>query len=172
MNQNSSPSISAVVAEFEPPLLRYATRVLGDAHAARDVVQEVFLRLCDQESAALNGKLPRWLYTVCRNCAIDVRRKSRRVPLGSGVGEESAIEAAIDGSASPARSLEKSEARSKALELLDQLPEDQRECISLRLHADLGYKEVAALTGYSVTNVGFLIHVGLKAIREKMATAE
>ena len=41
--------IREAVARFEGPLAIYATRLLGDAESARDVVQDTFLRLCSQE---------------------------------------------------------------------------------------------------------------------------
>ena len=42
--------IREAVARFEGPLALYATRLLGDAESARDVVQDTFLRLCSQEA--------------------------------------------------------------------------------------------------------------------------
>ena len=64
---------------FEGPLLLYAGRLTGDAERARDVVQDTFLKLCRQRRADVAARLAEWLYTVCRNAAIDVRRPSRGV---------------------------------------------------------------------------------------------
>ena len=70
--------VRSAVARFERPLTQYAMHVLGgDLERARDLVQEVFLRLCDQEQDAVESHLAEWLYTVCRNLAIDARRKAR-----------------------------------------------------------------------------------------------
>src|SRR5437660_1477623 len=44
--------IQSAVLQFEPPLILYAARILGDIDRARDVVQETFLRLCGQIRAA------------------------------------------------------------------------------------------------------------------------
>ncbi|HVW37914.1 MAG TPA: sigma factor, partial [Pirellulales bacterium] len=70
MNGNSpeTPSdwLRSVVARYEGPLVRYAARITGDAERARDVVQDTFLRLCEQDRAELDGRLAQWLYTVCR----------------------------------------------------------------------------------------------------------
>ena len=59
--------VRGAVARFEGPLTLYAARLLGDAEAARDVVQETFLRLCVQDRAAIEPRLAEWLFTVCRN---------------------------------------------------------------------------------------------------------
>src|SRR5215207_2530212 len=80
------------VSRYERPLVLYALRIVGDAERARDVVQETFARLCDKPPARVdgnaNGELGQWLYTVCRNAALDVRRKEKRVmPMVDAVAE-------------------------------------------------------------------------------------
>ena len=67
------------VARFEGPLLLYAVRLLRDAETARDVVQDTFLKLCASEFASIDGHLAEWLFTVCRNRALDVLRKENRM---------------------------------------------------------------------------------------------
>src|SRR5688500_16048837 len=63
----------------ERPLIRYAKWLLGDLESARDVVQETFLRLCREDPARLEGHLAPWLFTVCRNLALDARKKAARM---------------------------------------------------------------------------------------------
>ena len=67
--------IYEVVERYERPLVRYAARLLGDVEHARDVVQDTFLQLIRQDHSKLDGRLPEWLFTVCRNRALDVRKK-------------------------------------------------------------------------------------------------
>src|SRR3954454_8070550 len=71
--------VREAVVRFEGPLLLYASRLLGDAETARDVVQDTFLRLCGQDRAAVGDHLAEWLFTVCRNRALDVLRKEHRM---------------------------------------------------------------------------------------------
>ena len=65
--------------QFEGPLVRYAQRITGDLEAARDVVQDTFLKLCREDPATVDGHLSQWLFTVTRNRALDVHRKERRM---------------------------------------------------------------------------------------------
>jgi RNA polymerase sigma-70 factor (ECF subfamily) len=53
--------------------------------------------------------------------------------------------------------------------LLGRLPENQGEVLRLRFQHQLTYKQIADVTGLSVSNVGFLIHTGLKSLRERFA---
>src|SRR5438477_8516560 len=68
-----------VLKEHEGPLLRYATRLTGNLDRARDIVQDTFLKLCREKPERLNSHLPEWLFTVCRNRALDVMRKESRM---------------------------------------------------------------------------------------------
>src|SRR5687767_15842276 len=63
----------------ERSLIRYAKWLLGDLDAARDVVQETFLRLCREDPARVEGHVAPWLFTVCRNLALDARKQAARM---------------------------------------------------------------------------------------------
>ena len=65
--------VESAQAEFEGPLTGYAAGLLaGDWERARDVVQDTFIKLHRQDPELIRGRLKSWLYTVCRNRAIDV----------------------------------------------------------------------------------------------------
>ncbi|MDB6070799.1 MAG: polymerase sigma factor, sigma-70 family, partial [Verrucomicrobiales bacterium] len=68
------------VAEFESMLTGYAYNLTGDLEMARDVVQDTFIKLYAQDPAKLDGGgLKPGLFTVCRNRALDLRRRRRRL---------------------------------------------------------------------------------------------
>ena len=77
--------IRSALAQYEGALTRYATHLTGDVERARDVVQDTFLRLCSQKPSRVRDHLAQWLFTVCRNRALDVLRKDNRMssPLKS-----------------------------------------------------------------------------------------
>jgi RNA polymerase sigma-70 factor (ECF subfamily) len=152
----------------ERALVAYTTRLLGDVEQARDVVQDTFLKLCRQDPAGLEGRLAEWLYTVARNRALDVMRKEGRM---SRLSEETA---GIFHSReeSPAERLEKRESAQLVLALIDSLPPNQREVVRLKFQHGFSYKEISRISGHSVSNVGFLLHVALRRIREQLALAE
>jgi RNA polymerase sigma-70 factor (ECF subfamily) len=81
--------VLAALQQYEGRLLRYAQRLTGDLDQSRDVVQFVFLRLCDESPAAIEKRLAQWLYTVCRNRALDILRANGRIGWASptAIGE-------------------------------------------------------------------------------------
>src|SRR5437899_2147052 len=71
--------IRSVLERYEGPLTRYAAQITGSVERARDVVQDTFLKLCGQEPDQVESYLDEWLFTVCRNRALDVQRKENRM---------------------------------------------------------------------------------------------
>ncbi len=157
--------IREAVAAHQRPLTRYAERITGDLERARDVVQETFLRLCREDPAELQARLPAWLYTVCRRRALDVRRKEKRMQPAS----DGPIEALSSPDSGPEATVEQREAVSKALRLLSTLPEKQREALRLKFQGGLSYREIGEVVGTSIGNVGSLIHMALRTLRRDLA---
>lgn len=149
--------------QFEGPLVRYAQRITGDLEAARDVVQDTFLKLCREEPASVDGHLSQWLFTVTRNRALDVHRKERRMTTATDLDHRNPTAAA-----GPQDAAALGDSGAKVMRLLDRLPDNQQEVIRLKFQNDLSYREISEITGLSVSNVGFLLHVGIKRLREIM----
>ncbi len=157
--------VRSAVERFEGPLTLYASRLLGDADDARDVVQDTFLKLCGQTRDDLDGRLAEWLFTVCRNRALDVLRKEGRMTQLS----QEQVQVRMSPDPGPPDVLEVRESTDRVLGLLDALPKNQREVIRLKFQNGFSYQEIARISGHSVGNVGYLIHVGLKTIRGQLA---
>jgi RNA polymerase sigma factor (sigma-70 family) len=164
---SQSEWVSSTLQRFEQPLVRYAQRITGDLETAREVVQDTFLRLCRQQQAAIDGHLSQWLFTVCRNRALDVQQKERRMSTTLDFDQQSGPAATL-ATAAPDEAAETRDSAARVLEFLDQLPTNQQEVIRLKFQNELSYREIAEVTGLTVSNVGFLLHVGLKELRKLM----
>ena len=81
---------------YESQLIAYAANILaGDFERARDVVQDAFLRLFQADPARVRENLKAWLYTVCRNRALDVLRKGRTGSRCEGGGGKKSADHAL-----------------------------------------------------------------------------
>jgi RNA polymerase sigma-70 factor (ECF subfamily) len=161
--------LTPTIARHEGRLILYAQRILaGDLARARDVVQETFLKLCRTPRAEITGHEAAWLYTVCRRTALDVKRKERRMTF---IADSTTVtaDALASTAPDPATVTEQSDTTTEVLRMLTHLPENQREAILLKFGHNLSYKEIAQVTGHTVSNVGFLIHTGLKTLRARLA---
>lgn len=159
--------VTDALQRYETRLLRYAQRITGDSERARDVVQDTFLKLCKEDPSTLNGRLAQWLYMVCRNRALDVRRKESRMTVLA----EPAPARPQTREPTPCDAAETDDSLQIVLDLINRLTPNQQECIRLKFQHGLSYREISGVTGLSVSNVGFLIHVGLKKVRERVGRA-
>ena len=63
---------------------------------------------------------------------------------------------------------EQQDTTARVLEFVDKLNENQREVVRLKFQSGLSYKEIAAVTELSVSNVGYLIHTAIKKLRVEL----
>ena len=167
------PDLIALLDRYERTLVRYACSMMGDLDSARDVVQETFIKLArgemrDAGSRGRNGSngtevsephWEAWLFTVTRNGALDhIRKHSRIIPMT--LPDDRPCTAP-----DPSAVIEQRENADSIFELLEALSPNQREVIRLKFQNDLSYREIADVTKLSVTNIGFLLHTGLKKLR-------
>ena len=156
--------LRAALAEHEAGLTRYAASLLGDSERARDVVQDTFLRLCRQPRHKVQHGLTTWLFTTCRRRALDVLKKeSRMQPLTDHHTRDAPTSAPA-----PPDTLAQRETHRRLLRQLANLPDKQREVIRLKFQANLSYQQISEITGLKSGHVGYLIHHGLKRLREQL----
>jgi RNA polymerase sigma-70 factor (ECF subfamily) len=160
--------VRQALEQHEASLLRYAESLTRDPDLARDVVQDTFLRLCEQDPEELADRLAPWLFTVCRNRLLDIVRKERRMSPLTEVDLETRE---CDGP-SPATAAASSDVATAVLGLMDELPVNQREVVRLKFQGQMSYGEIAAVTSLSVGNVGFLLHTALRTLRKRLEALE
>jgi len=155
----SEEIITFAIERFEKPLVSYARQITGDLDAARDAVQETFLRLRRQDLEKLEPRVAPWLYFVCRNCALDHRRKSAR-------HLELLEEQDLPVDMCPRRLLIAEEDKQKLAALVAGLPERQRELLKLKFEGDLSYKEMADVMKMSISHIGVQLHETIKSLKK------
>jgi RNA polymerase sigma-70 factor (ECF subfamily) len=157
-------NIEELLRRFEVPLLQYATRITGNKELARDVVQEAFIKF-QRNGAIAPDKIATWLFTVCRNGALNVCRKEKRIMyLDEGI-----LETRRDEQPMPFQRLEQREASGFLMKILATLPPRQQEVLQLKFQNDLTYQEIAEITKTTANSVGVLIHTALKTLRQSYA---
>lgn len=161
--------LRSAIDQHEHQLVRYAQQFVGDVERARDVVQDTFMKLHASEaekSPRLSGKdMTKWLYKVCRNRAIDVSRKEKRM---MSAPPEQFDERVASNSQSPDAVLVAEERQQALLAQIDRLPPKQQEVLRLKFHAGMSYQEIADVTGHSRSNVGFLLHTAITKLRQRL----
>jgi len=141
-----------------------ALRVLGDAGAAEDVLQEVFLQLWRNPSAfdAARGSLASWLAVITRNRAIDMLR--RRKPETDIEDVIVSVAPDLAGDADRARAAEKVRGIMVGMSL------SQRSALEMAYWQGMSHSEIADKTGEPLGTVKTRIRSGLIALRKAFQT--
>lgn len=154
-----------VLSKHEAQLLRFASAIVGPTDA-RDVVQDTFLELVRADRKQVEDHLVPWLFTVCKNRAISLKRGSKRR------GEVEEVTEMASGEVGPDSALERKQAGAKVADLIATLPDRSREVVALKFAAGLSYKEIADVTGLTVNHVGVILHEALGKVRATLEKKE
>jgi len=175
----SRPSDAALLAAADPDAFRelyarYAERIFGyfvrrsgDHDAAFDLTAETFaqawiMRRRFRDEAA--GSAAPWLFGIARNVLLMSVRRGR---LERAAIERLGVAERLDGPYEPSTAAPEDRWAEGADELLDALPESQREAVRLRVVEQLEYEEVALALGTSPEAARVRVHRGLSALRGK-----
>ena len=153
-----------VVEKYEAPLLRYVSRLVSDADAAQDIVQNTFIKLSLHwkiKAGRPSAELSAWLYRVAHNNAVDyVRKEARRRVFLVSHAENSDHRVEAHGS-------ERSDKAEQATALLQTLTMRERLIVTLKVYEEKSYHDRAQIIGISEGNVGYILHHAM----QKLATA-
>lgn len=151
--------VRGLFVQYEGRLLRYVMKFTNHEKAS-EIVQESFLKLLDMEDPEkISGKELAWLFRVSRNRALDRLKKEKPMSLFKP-GQEVPFE-----SESVDEKMEREQQTSRASEILESLNSTQKEVVRLKFQEDLSYKEIAEITGHSVSHVGVILHEAIKKLR-------
>lgn len=146
-------------------LFRFALRFLGNEEEAKDVVQEVFIRVWngrDQMNEVQNWEA--WCMRITKNLSLDrirviTRKQTRPIEDGYAVMQESL---------SPLESTEISESMNRINQFIAALPEKQRQVIHLRDVEGYSYNEICEILEIDLSQVKVNLFRARNAVREKL----
>lgn len=154
--------LESLIKQYSKALIRYAFNILKDVEAAKDVVQECFLKLMQQDQSKV--QIPGWLYRETRNRSIDIWRKRRKV---DALKEEDEEKLSSDGP-NPLEGLELKMDSENLMNEISKLSKRDQEILRLKYTEGLSYQQIAEAMDLTATNVGFILSQVLKNIRESM----
>ncbi len=164
-------AFGTLVERYRVRLYRFVERYTNDPEDARDVTQEVFLKV----HAALDSYDPKykfstWLFRIAGNAAIDHlrRRKVRPLPLELPRDDEgdSRTSDPRETRPDPFEDLSRRRLRDALAAAIARLPDDYRELISLRHYGEMPYEEIAELKGMPLGTVKNKLFRARQALRD------
>ena len=147
-------------------LLGVARRIVRDADAAHDVVQDAFVQIWQGAASYQRslGSARGWIYTVVRHRALDeVRRSGREIAVGDD------LEALLDATTDHAALASANAATTSLHECLQALDERRRDCIVYAFVEGYTYEQIASTLATPLGTVKSWIRRGLLALKDCMS---
>jgi RNA polymerase sigma-70 factor (ECF subfamily) len=167
-----------LVNRYQISVLNLIYRFIGDRTQAKDLAQEVFLRVWQTaRSYEPKAKFTTWIYRVTANLCLNELKSARRRRWFSfhRFDEDSgnAIEETFPDGSPTAEDVVLARERSHQIsDALQSLPSNQRMALILKRYDDLSYREIAQVLGCSVSAVESLLVRAKRTLQEKFKSFE
>jgi RNA polymerase sigma factor (sigma-70 family) len=165
-------------AAFECLLNRHKGKIftsiymfVKDNDLANDIFQETFIKIIDTiRSGRYNdeGKFLQWALRISYNLCVDLFRKNKRKPTISGSDDFDIFDTVSIAEECEESKIIRNQTHDKIRQLVNFLPQEQREVIMLRHYADLSFKEISELTNVSINTALGRMRYALINIRKMM----
>ena len=146
-------SMDVLVNRYKGKVYSYILMVVKDSALADDIFQETFIKAIQVLRTGVykeEGKFIQWINRIAHNLIIDNFRKEKRLGAFGRVDVDKLAglnDFMVD---SIEDTMIKHQQEKQFLELLNYLPEEQKEVIKLRHYCDLSFKDIATLTNVSI----------------------
>ncbi|HEX5854625.1 MAG TPA: sigma-70 family RNA polymerase sigma factor [Thermoanaerobaculia bacterium] len=162
---------AVLVNRYRTRVSRYVERFTYDVEDARDVTQEVFIKVYGAlDSFDPRFKFSTWLFRIAGNAAIDHlrRRRVRLLPLERPPDENGEARSVDppETRPNPHEELTRQRLREALSAAIDRLPDDYRELISLRHYGEMPYEEIAELKAMPLGTVKNKLFRARQALRD------
>ncbi|RYY60927.1 MAG: sigma-70 family RNA polymerase sigma factor [Chitinophagaceae bacterium] len=164
-------ALEVLVLRHKDKLYSSILFLVKDKYLAEDIFQDAFIRIIDTMRSGRyteEGKFLPWAGRIAHNLCVDHFRKVKRTPIIRNSEDKDIFEVLNFSEDSAETMMMKRQSHSRVREMLDRLPEDQREVIILRHYADMSFKEIAAATNCSINTALGRMRYGLINLRKLM----
>lgn len=156
------------VRRFQRRVYGLAITITGDRNLAEDVAQQAFERAWRHAGSydARRAGVATWLLTITRNAAIDMIRVRRPVPFDTWTVGDLLAPSPLD----TATAAVESDDIARLRRALDRLPVEQRRAVVLATMGGRTSTEIGAIEGIPVPTAKTRLRIGLRRLRESVAT--
>lgn len=169
-NENA---LAILIKRHQQKLYSFIYSKIRDRDSTEDIFQDTFIkviRTLKKGHYNEEGKFLQWVMRIAHNLVIDYFRKNNRMPMFSGSDDFDIFSVIGDGELNAEAKIIKSQILNDVKNLVDELPEEQKEVLIMRIYNDLSFNEISENTGVSInTALGRMRYalINLRKIVEK-----
>jgi RNA polymerase sigma-70 factor (ECF subfamily) len=124
-----------------------------DRDIAEDIFQDTFIKVIKtlkKGNYSEEGKFLPWVMRIAHNLIIDFFRKNKRLPKFEGSDDFNIFSVISDDKLNAEKQIIKDQIDSNLELLIEELPDDQKEVLVMRIYRDMSFKEISENTGVSI----------------------
>lgn len=146
-------SLEILIKRHKQRIYSFIYSKVFDRDIAEDVFQDTFIkviRTLKRGKYNEEGKFLPWVMRISHNLVIDHFRKNNRMPKFDNSGDFDIFSVISDNSLNAEKVMVKEQVEADVRRLIDELPEDQKEVLVMRMYNDMSFKEISERTGVSI----------------------
>ncbi len=149
-NENA---LAVLINRHQSKIYGFIYSKVMDRDVSDDIFQDTFIKVIKTlKSNSYNeeGKFLPWVMRIAHNLIIDTFRKDKKMPKYRDNDDFSIFSILMDNSPNIEGQIITEQVEADLLKLINELPDDQKEVLEMRIYQDLSFKEIADLTGVSI----------------------
>ena len=146
-------ALEILITRHKQKIYSFIYSKVFDKDVAEDIFQDTFIkviRTLKRGNYNEEGKFLPWVMRISHNLVIDFFRKNNRMPKFDNAGDFNIFSVLGDTSLNAENAIIKDQVETDVRRLVEELPDDQREVLLMRIYDDLSFKEISDKTGVSI----------------------
>jgi len=146
-------ALSTLINRHQSKIYGFIYSKISDRDISDDIFQDTFIKVIKTlKSNSYNeeGKFLPWVMRIAHNLIIDHFRKNKKMPMFRETEEFSIFSIMSDNSMTIENQMISDQVEIDLKKIIEELPDDQKEVLVMRIYQDLSFKEISELTGVSI----------------------
>ena len=146
-------ALATLINRHQSKIYGFIFSKISDRDLTDDIFQDTFIKVINTlKSNSYNeeGKFLPWVMRIAHNLIIDHFRKNKKMPMFRETEEFSIFSIMTDQSLTVENRMISDQVEKDLKKLIEELPQDQKEVLVMRIYQDLSFKEISELTGVSI----------------------
>ena len=146
-------ALSYLIERHQSRIYGFIYSKLNDRDLCDDIFQDTFIKVIKNlktKSYNEEGKFLPWVIRIAHNLIVDYYRKNKKMPMTRETETYSIFEFIKDNSSTIEGQLITEQVEVDLKRLIEELPNDQKEVLVMRMYEDLSFKEISEQTGVSI----------------------
>ena len=151
--QGDESALSTLITRHKQRIYSFIYSKVFDRDVAEDVFQDTFIKVINSLKRGKyneEGKFLPWVMRISHNLVIDHVRKNNRMPKFENNTDFNIFSVLSDNSLNAENSMIKGQVASDVRRLVEELPDDQKQVLLMRIYKDMSFKEISQQTGVSI----------------------